>query len=277
MTEARVEIILPVYNSPHLVRPCIESILRWTDLTVDRLTVIDDGSDSYTAGVVAALLDGVAGAQVLTNPHNLGFVRTVNRGLVQSNALYSLLLNSDTAVTPRWTDKIASAMASDPSIGVSSPISNFAPHMRIDMLPGLGYLEMNALIEDLSDQLRPDITTPEGFCYAISRPCLESIGYFDVVFDDGYGEESDYAMRANAAGFRTVCVDDTYIFHQGRGTFGDERRTALYERNKHIFHARWGERYRRDYEDMQRRDPLGALRHRLAAVHTARAASAFTR
>ena len=220
----RVDIVIPVYNSPHLVRPCIESVLRWTDLAVDRLTIVDDGSDSHTAAMLRELLEDADGSRIVTNERNMGFVRTVNRGMQASTAGYVLLLNSDTAVTPRWTDKIVAAMESDPTIAIASPISNFAPHMRIDMVPGLDYLGMNSLVEDLSDRNYPNITTPEGFCYCISSKCLESIGYFDLAFDDGYGEESDYAMRANHAGFRTVLVDDTYVFHQGRGSFGLDRR-----------------------------------------------------
>ena len=263
MTEQpRVDIVIPVYNSLHLVRRCVESVARHTDFELDRLTIIDDGSDAHTA----AFLDRFAaghGARLLRNDRNIGFVRTCNRAWQAAEAPYVLLLNSDTLVTPGWLNKMVRAMESDPAIGIASPISNFAPHMQIDMVPGLDYLAMSEAVERLSPREYPDITTTEGFCYLIRATCLADIGYFDAVFDDGYGEESDQSMRANAAGWRTVCVDDTYIYHHGRGTFGDESRAALYERNKEIFFDRWKDDYARDYGDMNDRQPLGTLHRRL--------------
>ncbi len=260
---ARVDVLVPVYNSMHVVRPCLESVCAFTDFDVDRVTVLDDGSDSYSATAVEEIAAERPGLSVRHAERNLGFVRNCNWGMEAADAEFVLLLNSDTVVTPGWLDKIVAAMRSDPAIGIASPISNFAPHMRIEMIPGTDPFRMNELVEELSDVKYPDITTPEGFCYVMRADCLADIGYFDPVFDDGYGEESDLAMRANAAGWRTVCVDDTYIYHRGRATFGDATRDARYDANKQIFFARWGDRYARDFTDMQQRDPLGPLRRRI--------------
>ena len=111
----------------------------------------------------------------------------------------------------------------------------------------------------------------------ISHDCLSRIGYFDVVFDDGYGEESDYAMRANYFGFRTVCVDDTYVYHRGRASFGHDRRAELYEQNKGIFLSRWQNRYPTDFEEFRIRDPLGPLSDAIESHGDTSMVSAFQR
>ena len=273
----RVKIIVPVFNSLHVVRPCIESVIRWTDLGIHTLTIVNDGSDEHTSTALQAWVSEHDGISVIENERNLGFVRSVNRGLQATDADYAVLLNSDTCVTPRWIDKIIACMEGDPNIGIASPISNFAPHMQIDMIPGFDYVEMAGLIENLVEPRYPDITTPEGFCYIISRECLNVCGYFDLMFDDGYGEESDYAMRANYFGFRTVCVDDTYIYHRGRATFGTDRRDELYDQNKGIFHSRWVNRYPDDFEEFRHRDPLADLRAAIARVAESQPESAWKR
>lgn len=257
------DVVIPIYNALHVVRPCFETVIRWTDLSRHQVILVNDGSDHHTSKELAEWESRHNGVELLTNSRNIGFVRSCNRALMRSSANYVVLLNSDTCVTPRWLDKMVACMESDASIAMASPISNFAPHMKIEMLPGTDYLEMNRLVEELSERAYPDITTPEGFCLILRRAALAHIGYFDAVFDDGYGEESDLALRANYWGYRTVCVDDAYIYHRGRGTFGDERRDQLYNQNKQIFHSRWRNRYPAQFAEFQARDPLASLRARI--------------
>lgn len=255
----RVDILVPVHNSLHMVRPCLESVRRFTDLSVDQVTVLDDGSDSHTAAELDSIGEA-AGFIVKHAARNQGFVRNCNWGMEESTAELLILLNSDTMVSPGWVDRFVAAFASDPAIGIASPISNFAPHMRIEMVPGMSHLDMQEVLDQAGPPQYPDITTPEGFCFGVSRACMAAIGYFDLVFDDGYGEESDYCMRAKHAGFRTVCIDDAYIYHRGRASFGVDRRDALMERNRQIFLARWRNRYAEDFEAMKAQDPIGARR-----------------
>lgn len=263
---ARVDIVIPVYNGLHVLRPCVQSVLRWTSADRAQVTIVNDGSDTHTTEVLRRWQADDPRIRIVHNPRNLGFVRACNVGFGLATGDVVILLNSDVAVTPRWVDKIVRCFDSDPRIGVASPLSNFAPHMDIPMLPGTDFIAMNALVEELTDRRYPDVTTPEGFCFAVSRRCLETVGPFDVVFDRGYGEESDLSMRARYRGFRTVCVDDTYVFHRGRATFTQTVRDELYDQNKRIFHDRWGQIYPDAYGEFLDRDPLGDLRQRLARL-----------
>lgn len=277
MIDAVTEIIIPVHNSLSVVRPCFGSVLRWTDLRQTRITLVNDASDQRTSSELRAWASRHQGVDLLENSRNIGFVRTCNRALMASKAEYVVILNSDTCVTPRWLGKMVACMESDGRIAMASPITNFAPHMRVDMVPGFGYIEMNALIERYSKREYPDITTPEGFCLILRRACLAVIGYFDPVFGDGYGEESDLAMRANYFGYRTVLVDDTFIYHRGRASFGATKREQLYQANKVIFHDRWGNKYPSEFSDFLRRDPLRGIRHAIAAGKPEHYRSAFRR
>lgn len=263
MTLKTVDIIIPVYNASQLLRFCMASVERYTDMTDARLLIVLDGCDTHTTRMANEWAAERPWAHVLDRKKNAGFIQACNTGFMASNADLAILLNSDTCVSPRWLEKMLACFNSDPTIGIASTLSNFCPHNHIPLLPGWDYIQMSELIERLSSRAYPDITTPEGFCFGITRPCLETIGLLDPIFGKGYGEESDLSMRARYFGFRTVCVDDTYIFHHGRGTFGAEQRQFLYERNKVIFHHRWGERYKREFKAFQEADPLAPLRARV--------------
>jgi GT2 family glycosyltransferase len=258
----RCEVAIPVYNGLTHLRPCVESVLAHTRSPY-RLILLDDGSDERTVEFMQDVARRHQHVRLLRNPENLGFVKTCNRAIAESSSEYVLLLNSDTIVTPGWLEKMVVCADSDPSIAAASPLSNFCPHMHIKMLPGLNLFQMAELVEALSDRTYPDITTCEGFCLLLSRRAVQELGAFDEIFGAGYGEESDFCMRAVSRGWRTVCTDDTYIYHKGRGTFGHQVREELYNRNKVVFHSRWGELYRRDFEDFQRRKPIEYLRQRI--------------
>ena len=259
-------IVVPIFNGLHVVRPCLDSVRRFTNLDRHPVTLVNDGSDEHTSETLRAWARESPGIRLMQNDRNLGFVRSCNRAVATVTTPYVILLNSDTCVTPRWADKMVACLESDPSIAVASPISNFAPHMRIEMVPGMDYVGMNALVEELTERSYPDITTPEGFCFGARMAHINELGFFDEVFDDGYGEESDLSMRANYFGLRTVCVDDTYIYHRGRGTFGRERRDALYNRNKVIFQDRWKARYPEQVAEFRARDPIGYLRTAIEGI-----------
>jgi len=257
-----VDVIIPAYNNFHVLRRCLDSIVRYTPPDV-RAIVVLNGCDRYTVAQINQWREKYPNSVLPELTPNQGFVQACNWGIEHSEADILILLNSDTCVTPRWIEKTVRCMESDPTIGIASPISNFCPHNRIEMLPGLDYLQMSALVEMYSSRKYPDVTTPEGFCFAMTRRCLETIGILDPVFNMGYGEESDLSMRANYSGFRTVCIDDLYVFHHGRITWGEAERDRLYNKNKVIFQNRWGKRYREDFEDFRRRNPLKELRQRI--------------
>ena len=259
-------VVIPIYNGLHVARPCVESVVRWTDLTNCRVLLVNDGSDDYTTETLRTWQGWHSSIQLLENPRNLGFVRTCNRAFEHAEGEFVLILNSDTCVTPRWLKKLLECLRSDDSIAMVSPLTNFAAHLRIDMAPGLDYVGMNALLEQLWDGGYPDVTTVAGHCLMIRRSVLAEIGGFDLVFGEGYGEESDLSMRANYFGYRTVCATDTFIYHRGRGSFGASRREMLYRENKVIFHSRWGPRYEAQFTEFRRLDAIGKVRKRVISV-----------
>jgi hypothetical protein len=74
----------------------------------------------------------------------------------------------------------------------------------------------------------------------IRRETIEKIGFLDEIYGVGYFEDSDYSRRAAAAGFRCVIAKDAYVGHREHSTFKSEERDGLFQRNRDIFHSRWG-------------------------------------
>src|SRR5205807_1125591 len=90
-----------------------------------------------------------------------------------------------------------------------------------------------------SPRLRPRLPSAVGHCVYIRREALDLVGGLDPVFSPGYGEEVDFSLRCSARGLSHVCADDVFVFHRGGGSFDENERRTLQERNDAIVEARY--------------------------------------
>lgn len=240
MRTPRPHIVVPVYNAFSDLQCCVESIKRHTAPGTYCLVLIDDASPDPQIATYFNLLEKDSGPDLvlLRNDRNLGFVGTVNRGMVFDTATDVILLNSDTIVTPGWFEKILRCADSDRTIGTITPFSNnaeicsfpaFCKNTPISELPNIDLIA--EALEQAAVPVYPDIPTGIGFCMFVRRALIRKIGLFDEKsFGLGYGEENDFCMRAKKSGFRNVLCDDAFVAHTGSRSF-DERKYALMEAN----------------------------------------------
>lgn len=249
-----IDIIIPVYNALEDVKLCLDGVKKHTDLTLDRVLLIDDKSPDEA---VYPYLKSVEqpGMVVLQNEQNRGFSGTVNHGIEYSDRDV-LLLNSDTIVTEGWIDKIVACAYSDPAIGTVTPFSNNATLCSIpnfcqeNTVPyGMSIDEYARVIQRCSLKKYPRITVAVGFCMFIKREVIDRIGFFDEeTFRKGYGEENDFCWRAEQLGYHHVLCDDTYIYHSGSASFVSEKKRALMEAHEQIVQSRYPKQNQKNAE-----------------------------
>ena len=231
-----IDIIVPVYNAYEFTEECIKSILRNTDLKTHTLVLINDKSpDEKILPMLLKYKEENTDKQivVLDNEENLGFVKTVNKGM-QYSKNDVILLNSDTEVTKNWIEKIQKCAYSNKYIATVTPLTNngticSVPNFGIDNeLPKNMTLEEYAeMIEKTSKSRYPQLTTGNGFCMFIKRDVIEELGLLDdETFGKGYGEENDFCYRALDHGYINVLCDNTFIYHKGTQSFKKENMTA---------------------------------------------------
>ena len=252
-----VDVIVPVYRGLEDTRRCLESVLAAPGATAWRLVVINDCSPEPD---VTDWLRGFAlrdkRIELLENPENLGFVGTVNRGMAMSRDNDVVLLNSDAEVANDWLDRIQRSAYSAQRIASVTPFSNNATicsyprFCQANELPdGHDTASLDRLFAQHLSGQSVEVPTGVGFCMYIRRQCLQEIGLFDVAnFGKGYGEENDFCIRAEEAGWTNLHALDVFVRHAGGISFGDsksERELAAmqtlrrlhpgYESNVHAF------------------------------------------
>lgn len=246
--QRKIDIIIPIYNAYEDLKKCVESVLKYTDLTSHRLLLINDVSPDLRISVYLKKINR-PNIIILENEQNLGFSGSINKGIKTSENRDVILLNSDTIVTRNWVEKIISCAYSDAAIATVTPLSNNATlcsvpaFLKENKLPDNYTLDEYAdLIENISLKKYPRIPVANGFCIYIKREVIEKIGMFDsATFGRGYGEENDFCYRAEQVGYYHVMCDNTYIYHTGTSSFISKEKQKYIEEHERILNDRYPE------------------------------------
>jgi GT2 family glycosyltransferase len=228
------DIIIPVWNQLAHTRSCIGQILACTRVPF-RLILIDNGSDRDTCAYLEELAREDGGRTTLIrNRENLGFVKAANQGLRASRAPYACILNNDTVPGEGWLVELTGFAERHPDAGLLNPLCNghlqrnmtvneYARHVAVS---GRGrYMEMNQC---------------QGFCMLIKRAVIDRIGCLDEQFGIGGFDDTDYSMRAHRAGFRSVCVYSSYVYHQEHASFDTMgNRKKLQKESERRYFEKW--------------------------------------
>lgn len=241
-----IDIIIPVYNAYEDLVQCMDSILDTIAGHSYRVILINDYS---TDDRIPPYLEKVAleneNIISLSNEINLGFVKTVNKGMSYSTNDI-VLLNSDTIVTQGWLSKIASCAYSSELIATVTPFTNngticSVPNFGEDneIPEGFTIDSFAEMIEEISLRKYPQIPTAVGFCMFIKRDVLEKVGLFDdESYSKGYGEENDFCCRVTEYGYVNVLDDATFIYHRGSMSFKNDKESLII-RNSEVLRSKF--------------------------------------
>lgn len=239
-TKKSISIIVPIYRGYEDTKKCLESVIDSMS-EGERLIIINDCSPEDEIVDYCLKFRGKENVVIINNNVNLGYVKSVNKGIHLSERDDVILLNSDTEVYSGWVNRLYAAAYTDSSIGILCPLSNNATilsYPAIDLvngsIPGFSCSKIDKLISLMSDNNLHDIPTAIGSCMYIKRDCIDEVGLFDEAFGLGYGEENDYSCRALQYGWKISAVTNVYIYHKGSVSFGSEKHKLKEEAKKII-------------------------------------------
>lgn len=245
--QAPVTILIPIYNAAKDVALCLESVLKNTTAPA-RLLLIDDASPDPEIGKILSRYKGWKNIEIHKNPQNLGFTKTVNKGIKLAGNDDVIFLNSDTIVPPGWLEGLRLAAYSKSGVATATAVSTNSGAFNVhetgveNIIPSWMEVEDFArLVRRASVSSYPSVPTGNGFCMYVRRTAIDAIGPLDEeAFPRGYGEENDFCMRAVRAGFTHVVDDRTFVYHKRSASFGDQK-TALMDAGSDTVRARYPE------------------------------------
>jgi hypothetical protein len=128
-----------------------------------------------------------------------------------------------------------------------------------------------ARIDSLAAKVNRDaaIVMPNGvgFCLFVAASAMDAVGHFPLDFDRGYGEDIEFCLRVEEAGFVNACATNVYVGHWGTRSFGNDKQ-ALVRRNLRRIHERFP-KYKAASDRFAAEDPLHAAAARIEALDLA--------
>lgn len=250
MTRPDLSIIIVSTNEASWLERCLPTVFAHAgDIALDVIVVDNDSTDG-----TAMLVDGFDGARVVWC-ENHGFGHANNRGIMNSEARYILLLNPDTEIVEGTFAELVAAMDARPTVGLAGvkqldgegvlfPTIRRRPHMLrmlaealgSERLPihsrWLGERELN--IEAYEQEVDCDWTS--GSFMLIRREALLAAGLLDER-SFIYSEEPDLCGRISDHGWAIRHLPFMTIVHHA-GKAGIKPRILAQDVYSRLLYAR---------------------------------------
>ncbi len=259
-----VTIIMPVYRDATITKQAIDSIYAAKNKRRFSLIVINDASsDPKLISVLSKLVEKYRFKLIHRN-FNSGFIGAVNYAL-ELNQDDVILLNSDCVVFDNWLDRIYKVANSNPLIATVSVLSNTAELLSLPVAMKNNRMSIeNAQFYDKSLSsiaYRPlEIPVGVGNCLYIKRACINEVGKLnDWQLIRGYGEETEFCLRASEFGWKHYLASNLFVYHAGNVSFGKEKQ-ALAKINTSYIHQYYPE-HSFEYDQFLQKQPLRILSH----------------
>ena len=242
----KIDIILPVYNGFEYLKNLLLQIKEFTDLEYDLYVIEDNSTDSRILPLLKEFEKTYDGKMhLIQNEENLGFLKTVNKGLkLTKNDV--CILNTDIQLPKNWATRLMYYVFTNDKVATVTPFSNAAtifsfPKIWENNDLVLDYNIIDKCFSELSLDAIPllEFPTGVGFCMAMSRKAIDKIGLFDEIFEKGYGEEVDWCMRALTMGFKNCLCPNLFVYHKHGGSFEKTEKEELCLNHNVIINKRY--------------------------------------
>ncbi len=194
-----VDIIIPTFDNPPYLGPCVNSILAHTQARDNlRIIVVNNGSKEIENLITRHPL--------LTMVHagkNLGWEGGLKLGLEHSTAPIVCFMNDDTYIpyaSSLWLSKCLSEFR-NPNVAAVGPSTNVVR----------GY--QNIFLDQTAGYFAPYTSLLIGFCIFVRKTDLEAAGGIDDTLPGG--DDLDLCIRLRKLGKKLVICRDVFVFHHG--------------------------------------------------------------
>ena len=221
-----VSILIPTWNNPEYLIPCVQSIIQYT-MTEDlfHIYVVNNGLPEHVKQ-----LEGIPQVTILQQEKNLGWEGGLKAGLAASKEPFVLLMNDDTLIPPHqrlWLNELLKHFIY-PDCAAVGPSSNVVMGNQNIFIP-----------------LRESIYRTKfliGFCMLCRRSDLEAAGGIDDTLPGG--DDLDLSIRLRKLGKYLLINREVFIWHHGFKTgtrvTNDWNSVNMIERTNHALITKHG-------------------------------------
>lgn len=206
-------IIIPLYNRPQEIDELLSSLTKQSYYDFEVL-VIEDGSNLKAEEIVNSYQDRIQVRYYYKENAGQGFAR--NYGFERAKGDYFIIFDSDILLPSNYL----------------YIVNQFLETNYVDAFggPDAAHESFTAVQKAISYSMTSPLTTggirgnkrhigafhPRSFNMGVSRKVWETVGGFLLT---RLGEDIEYSIRIQEAGFKTALVPDAFVYHKRRTDF----------------------------------------------------------
>jgi FkbM family methyltransferase len=215
----KYSIVIPTYNHcDDLLRPCIESIFQFSHMRDIELVISANGCVDNTQAYLDELATKFASLgmedhlKIIWNDSPLGYSRSTNVGIKATTCEFVVLLNNDVILLDQpkntWLKRLEAPFVNNPATGITCTTKMYSEHAGREF----------AIF----------------YCVMIHKKVFERIGLLNESYGTGSGEDIEFSIETELAGFEVTSVTESYLdpnlkmwisdfplYHKGEGTVHD--------------------------------------------------------
>jgi glycosyltransferase involved in cell wall biosynthesis len=166
---------MPAYNCQNYIRKAIDSILNQTYQNFE-LLIADDGSTDETKSVIDSYID--SRIKTFHNKYNLGYLKTSNKLIKQSNGEYITFLDADDTCALDRLELLYNEFNKNPKLGcVGSYVNRINDEGEI-----IEVLRFKCDNESIKNDL-PFFFNCVGSALMVKKEIIEKLGLYNEYFD----------------------------------------------------------------------------------------------
>ena len=194
----KYSIVIPTFNKcEKFLKPCIDSIIKYTEMTDVELVISANGCTDNTRAYLDYLKTAIPNLEVVWNDEAIGYPKAINEGVKVCTSDKIVLLNNDTVLLEQgkgtWL-RLLDQQFQNPKCGIS------------------------CVMKKHSDQTNRDFAI--FFCVMIDRKVFDRIGLLNEEYGVGGCDDMEFCLEAENAGFEVLeAVSKRWVGNQYTGDF----------------------------------------------------------
>jgi GT2 family glycosyltransferase/SAM-dependent methyltransferase len=265
----KVSLVIPLHARADLTRACLRSIRDNTTHASYEVILVEDAADPDTK----ELMGRIAGAQIVQNKVNLGYLRSVNLGAGMARGRWLVLCNNDIEFTRNWLPAMLACAESADDVGVVAPKFVY-PDGSLNEAGGVVWRDGTAMNFGRGDrperfqyEYRREIDYGSAAALMVKASLWDELGGYDERYLPMYYEDADLCFEAREHGLRVLYEPEAIVVHVEGATAGndtDAGHKRHQESNRAKFAAKWAHRLEAEHSRPALTNVRGAANRRRA-------------
>ena len=195
---------------------------------------------------VVESVDASDTSSVISLKDNMGFAAANNFAADQTTSEYLAFLNPDLELTEGWLNPLIDAL-NDPAVAIAAPVllnnDGFIEEAGQVVFSDGGTLGMGGSYWPGGRESYPevmfdrDVDYASAACWVMRRSIFNELGGFSTDYYPAYFEDTDFAQRAQQAGYVTRLVTSRPVVHHHEGASPD--RLVMATNSRRTFENKW--------------------------------------